>query len=238
MNYKLICFFIISAAFTLNAYCGEWITDPTVDCKVWNPYPEPDETISYNGKCKGGIANGKGTLIWKKNGETTSIYEGHFVNGRRHGEGKVIWKGGLASGDDWYVGDFLNGSITGFGEKTYRCNCGAWSCKQCTDRGIFKDGELITHAPEGVNSIAEYKTWQKNQNRKNIEYNTQVNNFRKSLAIGDETSIGIVIEIKGTIVKVQTNESQCTQRDNNNSCQNWISTPIEKWVKLKDIYPN
>ena len=43
--------------------------------------------------------------------------------------------------------------------------------------------------------------------------------------------------VKENIVKVQTNDSQCTQRNNNGDCLNWITTPVEKWFKKNDIYP-
>lgn len=45
--------------------------------------------------------------------------------------------------------------------------------------------------------------------------------FRKSIKIGDETTSGLVIEVRKPLVKVQT----------------YSSPPIEKWVKLADISP-
>ncbi|MGP1681448.1 MAG: hypothetical protein ACTS8S_03860 [Giesbergeria sp.] len=61
--------------------------------------------------------------------------------------------------------------------------------------------------------------------------------FRRSLKIGDDTRSGLIIEIRGPMVKIQTNESQCTQRDHNGSCVNYVNTPAEKWFKLSDVYP-
>lgn len=68
-------------------------------------------------------------------------------------------------------------------------------------------------------------------------YNQRVAAFRRSVQVGDDTSQGVVIEIKGALIKIQTNESQCTQRDYRGSCSNYMNTPVEKWVKRSEIYP-
>ncbi|MDD2830311.1 MAG: DUF1566 domain-containing protein [Sulfuricurvum sp.] len=69
-------------------------------------------------------------------------------------------------------------------------------------------------------------------------YNAKIAKFRKNLQEGDDTSSGIVIQIKGNLVKIQTNDSQCSQRDYKGNCNNWINTPVEKWVKRNELYPN
>jgi len=61
--------------------------------------------------------------------------------------------------------------------------------------------------------------------------------FRKSIKEGDDTSAGVVIEVKGNLIKIQTNDSQCSQRDYDNNCKNWINTPVEKWFKRSEVYP-
>lgn len=60
--------------------------------------------------------------------------------------------------------------------------------------------------------------------------------FRKHLQPGDDTNFGTVIEVKPNMVKVQTNESQCSQRDYTGTCLNWINTSAEKWFKRSEIY--
>lgn len=77
---------------------------------------------------------------------------------------------------------------------------------------------------------------QKLQKARN-ELQNKIANFRKNLKVGDDASTGIVIEIKGNLVKIQTNDSQCSQRDYKHSCINWITTPVEKWVKRNQLYP-
>ncbi len=70
-----------------------------------------------------------------------------------------------------------------------------------------------------------------------ISREIKITNFRKNLQEGDETSSGLVVQIKGNLVKIQTNDEQCSQRDYNGSCKNWINTPVEKWVKRSEVYP-
>lgn len=33
-------------------------------CYVWNPYPKPDETVTWTGACADGLAEGTGTQTW------------------------------------------------------------------------------------------------------------------------------------------------------------------------------
>lgn len=75
------------------------------------------------------------------------------------------------------------------------------------------------------------------ERRRQAEFDRKAAAFRKNLQVGDETHRGLVIEIKGNLVKLQTTTEQCTQRDYRGRCVNFINTPIEKWVKRSDIYP-
>ena len=52
-------------------------------CRVWD-YFTPDATITWSGKCSGGVADGRGTLKWSK-GEKTIRSTGTLSNGKRHG---------------------------------------------------------------------------------------------------------------------------------------------------------
>lgn len=71
----------------------------------------------------------------------------------------------------------------------------------------------------------------------NTEITEYLAKFRRDVSPGDDTSMGVVIEVKGKLVKIQTNDSQCSQRDYGGSCTNYINTPAEKWVKRVDIHP-
>lgn len=115
------------------ATAGDWITDEKSECKAWNKYPAPNETISWSGACLNGFASGDGTLKFFANGiagsETTcrfvngkcegkgitvsakgTRYEGDFVNDERTGRGVFVWSDGGR-----YEGDFVNGRMTGKG---------------------------------------------------------------------------------------------------------------------------
>lgn len=77
----------------------------------------------------------------------------------------------------------------------------------------------------------------KTETEKESQRQNQLTNFRRNLSPGDGSSNGTVIEVKGNLVKVQTNESQCTQRNYNGQCTNYINTPAEKWYKRSELYP-
>lgn len=69
------------------------------------------------------------------------------------------------------------------------------------------------------------------------EYQQKTIKFRKSVSAGDDTTLGVVIEIKGNLVKIQRDERQCSQKNYKDECINWINTSAEKWFKRADIYP-
>jgi hypothetical protein len=48
-----------------------WITTDK-GCKVWNPNPQPNESVTWSGECINGKAHGNGILIWYKNGIESS----------------------------------------------------------------------------------------------------------------------------------------------------------------------
>lgn len=74
---------------------------------------------------------------------------------------------------------------------------------------------------------------------------TSLADFRKKLEQGDDvyyktaddSGKGMIFEIKGNLVQVQTKESQCSQRDYKGNCQNYIENQVGKWVKKSEVYP-
>ena len=34
-------------------------------CWLWNPNPQPDETVTWSGGCTGGKRSGKGEEVWR-----------------------------------------------------------------------------------------------------------------------------------------------------------------------------
>ncbi len=87
-----------------------WIADASTGCKVYNANPVPNESIRWKGKCKNGLAEGKGTLEWFKNGQPNGVYTGTLRDGERNGHGTFRTANG-----DFYEGEFVNNTVNGHG---------------------------------------------------------------------------------------------------------------------------
>jgi len=85
-----------------------YIADKNTGCRIQNPNPVPNEAVTWSGRCVKGIAQGKGTLQWYKNGVKKDKYVGNYVDGNMHGKG-TYW---YASGDK-YTGKWENGERLG-----------------------------------------------------------------------------------------------------------------------------
>lgn len=53
----------------------------------------------------------------------------------------------------------------------------------------------------------------------------------------EKSGRGVVFEMKGNLVQVQTKKSQCSQRDHKGYCQNYIDSQVGKWVKKTEVCP-
>ena len=93
---------------------GDWVADPKTGCKVWNAYPEPDETISWDGGCENGLATGFGTLQWFLKGKLNGRYKGERKDGRANGQGINVWVNG-----DRFEGEWRNDNPHGKGTYTW-----------------------------------------------------------------------------------------------------------------------
>lgn len=98
------------------------------DCRVL--MPEIDSI--YEGKCKKGLAHGKGLAMG------TDTYEGRFKKGWPDGKGIYTWKNG-----DIYEGDFLDGVKEGEGKFSYKING-----QDTTLVGIWKEDVYIGPKPK------------------------------------------------------------------------------------------
>ena len=100
-------------------------------CYVWNPNPQPDETVTWTGECRGGLAQGTGSVTWvsdgneqvvtgrrqdgKSDGHTVvrdadgTVLEGLVVAGEQHGDWTVRRPTGETS-----VYRFENGELVEF----------------------------------------------------------------------------------------------------------------------------
>jgi hypothetical protein len=135
-----------------HAQAGGWTTDPRAGCRVWNPHPQPDETILWTGVCANGLAEGRGAAQWFRNNLPFETDEGEWRSGRQAGYGTQVWPSGRYEGElvdgepnghgimivqgVRYEGDFRNGRPDGIGTLTNSSGSfsGAWT------NGCFRDG--------------------------------------------------------------------------------------------------
>lgn len=64
------------------------------DCRVVNPKPADDESVTWSGSCKDGFAEGEGKLTWFLQGKETSFFEGTMRRGRPEGDGYYKYRSG------------------------------------------------------------------------------------------------------------------------------------------------
>jgi hypothetical protein len=84
-----------------------WISDAQSGCKIWDPAPEPNETVRWSGKCENGYATGDGVLQWYENGRPGDRYEGEYQGGKRNGHGVVVMSNGRRVEGDWRDDELL-----------------------------------------------------------------------------------------------------------------------------------
>jgi hypothetical protein len=78
-----------------------WITATNKPCKIWNPEPQPNESVTWSGPCKDGFASGKGILRWTENGKPDAEFEGEYANGKRNGPGVMTTPDGQKTTGNW-----------------------------------------------------------------------------------------------------------------------------------------
>ena len=77
-------------------------------CYVWNPFPQPGETVTWTGACAGGKAQGTGTLTWVYDGGVETGTGGRLVDGKFNGHWVMRNEDGSVS-EGPYVDDERNG---------------------------------------------------------------------------------------------------------------------------------
>ena len=144
-----------------------WMADARTGCKVWDPEPEPQESVRWSGGCQDGFATGPGVTEWVENGLTTESTEGARTAGRLQGKGvqtlangarfEGAWKDDRKEGQGTYtaadgatyVGGFRNDRFDGVGVMTdakgnrYE---GAWKAGRRNGQGTYTaaDGTRVT----------------------------------------------------------------------------------------------
>ena len=129
-----------------------WIADQN-GCRVWDPVPAPNESVSWSGACVNGLANGTGVLQWSVNGRPTDRYEGEIRAGHEQGHGVVVSAGG-----NRYEGEFKDDRKEGHGVEAW-ANGNRYDGEWKDDR---RDGHGIFIAREGDRYEGEWRNDDRN----------------------------------------------------------------------------
>jgi hypothetical protein len=86
-----------------------WITATNQPCKIWNPEPQPNESVTWSGGCEDGFASGKGVLRWTEDGQPDVEFDGEYAKGKRNGTGVVITPDGQRMEGVWVDDEMLAG---------------------------------------------------------------------------------------------------------------------------------
>jgi hypothetical protein len=92
-----------------NPAMPDWITVTNQPCRVWNPNPVPNESVTWSGACTDGYASGQGTLRWEVNGKLDAEFEGRYLNGKRNGPGVMTTGDGRRIEGTWVNDELLMG---------------------------------------------------------------------------------------------------------------------------------
>src|SRR5579863_3879779 len=74
-----------------GAETGAWSLDTAQGCKLWNPHPQPGETVRWSGACANGFAQGRGAAQWFRGNLPFEADEGEWRAGRQVGYGTQVW---------------------------------------------------------------------------------------------------------------------------------------------------
>lgn len=129
---RLLIYAALAGPLCAPANAQDWIADEH-GCRVWDSTPTPNETVTWTGPCKNGLAHGKGQLTWYSKGSPYETYTGQLTDGHYTGYGTQIWKSG-----DRYDGNYLNDRPHGQG--TYRSAAGEVFSGVWTN-GCFREGD-------------------------------------------------------------------------------------------------
>ncbi len=133
-----------------------WFVDDISGCKVWNNSSSPEEDVRYSGACPNGIAEGKGTAQWYKNGQPSERAEGVFRNGRLEGKTVYTWSNG-----ERYEGNYSDNKRAGKGVYTWPNGSryeGEWSDGKRDGYGVLS----LARGDGGIASYGSRGTWQGN----------------------------------------------------------------------------
>ncbi len=184
-----VCMMILGSTFIVNNLIAQ------EECKVL----KPEISGSYTGKCKKGLADGKGKAVGR------DTYEGQFNEGVPWGKGTYTWANG-----DVYSGDWKKGQRNGVGDFTFKKNDKDTIVSGLWENDIYlgpnpKEPEVISKT-----SIDRYNIYRQGDilNRVLIDFqqngmrNTGITNLLIASDSGTETHLGYLIGYENIIFPV------------------------------------
>ena len=129
----MLCLASAAVAAEADHVEGNWLADSSSGCRIWNPAPVKNETVSWSGACREGLAEGHGVVQWFQDNQQIARYEGELRKGIRTGSGAVTI-GGLR-----YKGQFRDGKAHGVGQVEFEGHnfTGIWN------DGCFREGNTV-----------------------------------------------------------------------------------------------
>lgn len=162
---------------------------------------------TYEGKCKNGLANGRGIASGK------DTYKGMFVKGLPQGEGTYTWSNGST-----YTGEWIEGKRHGIGKYTFKVNehdsiqDGLW--QNDSYKGAKPENPKVTYA-SGVDRY-NFKKSNSALNRVSIDItqngvrNKKISNLNISSSSGQDISSGFLIGYNNVVFPVSIKISYLT----------------------------
>jgi MORN repeat len=124
---------VLTSSVARSAETGGWTLDTAQGCKVWNPHPQPNETIRWSGACANGFAHGRGAAQWFRGNLPFESDEGEWREGRQTGFGSQVWPSGR------YDGQIVDGMPNGSGTLIFQ--------------GVRYEGEVRDGKPDGIGTL-------------------------------------------------------------------------------------
>ena len=106
----LLLFAFHAQAQTERQAAPDWIVAANKPCKIWNPNPQPNESVTWSGGCEDGYASGQGVLLWTQDGKLDVEFDGVYAKGKRNGHGVMIAPDGKRFEGVWVDDELLRPS--------------------------------------------------------------------------------------------------------------------------------
>ena len=121
-------------------------------CKIWNPNPQPNETVYWTGRCQGGYAEGKGIVTWGNvvNGRAQiSVSDVTLKRGQQTGYGEYFSRNGQST-----QREYKNGKVVSAGKISQ--GMGTEAVKSDLFASRFKNGLIKSVSDSDLKAISDY----------------------------------------------------------------------------------